>query len=533
MSHPELEYASEEPTRTRRGSWVFAIGAFVIVIALIVSLGGLWRVFMPNGGPNGEMNLELELPEIPSPNAFGAQSPKWTDCGDGFECADVYAPMSWDDTAGDTITLRLVKYPAQGGDPIGTLFVNPGGPGASGASFIRNSVEYAVGDALRQNFDVIGWDPRGVGASTPVRCLDASEMDEYLFGSGDDSEKLERGSAEWIEAAIESSREFGEACADTSGPMLAHVDTMSTVHDLDMLREIVGDAQLNYLGYSYGTYIGARYADEFPENVGRMVLDGALDPATTQADVVRSQTRGFEQALRAYVASCLNTSDCPLSGSVDEAMAQIGDLLDAVKDEPLTGSDGRTFNVSTFITAIVTPLYSQQSWGYLSQLFSSVAEGNADIGLALADSYYGRENGQYSDNSTEAFQAINCLDYPNDIDLDRMRDEAEELERIAPTIGRFQGYGDVGCAGWPYPGVSERGGVTGAGAEPILVVGTTGDPATPYDWAVSLSEQLESGMLLTFEGEGHTAYGKNSCIDELVENYLISGEYTGEITTCR
>ena len=235
----------------------------------------------------------------------------------------------------------------------------------------------------------------------------------------------------------------------------------------------------------------------------------------------------------AYVASCLNTNDCPLSGSVDDAMAQIGDLLDAVKDEPLTGSDGRTFHVSTFITAIVTPLYSQQNWGYLSQLFSSVTEGNADIGLALADSYYGRENGQYSDNSTEAFQAINCLDYPNDIDPDRMRAEAEELERIAPTIGRFQGYGDVGCAGWPYPGVSERGGVTGAGAEPILVVGTTGDPATPYDWAVSLSEQLESGMLLTFEGEGHTAYGKNSCIDQLVEHYLISGEYTGEITTCR
>uniref|UniRef100_UPI003A851BB7 alpha/beta hydrolase n=1 Tax=Leucobacter sp. BZR 635 TaxID=3378705 RepID=UPI003A851BB7 len=337
----------------------------------------------------------------------------------------------------------------------------------------------------------------------------------------------------WIEEAIASSESFGAACSENTGELLAHVDTVSTVRDLDMLRQIVGDPQLNYLGYSYGTHIGARYAEMFPEQAGRLVLDGVLDPTASEADVIREQTRGFELALRSFVTACLETRDCPLSGSVDFAMGKISDLLDEVDRAALEASDGRVLTTSTMLTAIVTPLYAESNWGYLNQLFASVAEGDADVAFALADSYYGRMDGQYLDNSTEAFQAINCLDYPNEVDPERMREQAAELERIAPTIGRFQGFGDVSCAGWPHKGPEERAPVRAAGAAPILVVGTTGDPATPYRWAESLAEQLESGVLVRFEGEGHTAYGQNACVNDVVESYLIDGTVPASGVTCR
>jgi pimeloyl-ACP methyl ester carboxylesterase len=429
------------------------------------------------------------------------------------------------------MSLRLVKHPATGGDPMGTLFVNPGGPGASGAEYIANSIDFVIPETVQREYDVIGWDPRGVGASTPVRCFDAADMDDFLFGLGETGD-LEVGSDEWIAAALDESRAFGAACEEGTGPLLGHVDTASTVRDLDMLRAIVGDSALNYLGFSYGTYIGARYADAFPERVGRLVLDGAMDPTTELADVVREQTRGFELALRAYTTDCLQRRGCPLSGTVDDAMASIGALLDRVDEEPLQGSDGRMLSAGTMLTAIITPLYAQSNWRYLDQLWETVAQGDADVALSLADFYYDRVDGRYLSNSTEAFSAINCLDYPGGLDPDRMREQAAELADIAPTIGRFQGYGGISCAAWPVQGVADRVGVTAAGADPILVVGTTGDPATPYRWAESLAQQLESGVLVTYVGEGHTAYGESDCVDRVVDAYLLTGAVPAEDPRC-
>lgn len=524
---PTMVAVHDEAEPRRRGRWVIGIGVAVIVVALLAMTVGLFRpVESAKEWPASVADLELELPPAPegTVEGFGEQQPIWTDCGDGFVCADVHAPLDWAQPDGDTIALRMVKHPAEGGSPQGTLFVNPGGPGASGADFVRTGVDRAIGSALRAEYDVIGWDPRGVGGSSAVHCLDDAQLDDYLFGVDDSLDHLERGSDEWIAEAEALSAEFGAACAERTGELLGHVDTQSTVHDLDMLRRIVGDETLTYLGYSYGTYIGARYADAFPETVGRLVLDGVIDPATSQFDVVREQTRGFELALRSYVEWCLEGKDCPLSGTVDDGMRDIGALLAAVDAVPLTGSDGRSVTSDTLLTAIITPLYSQSNWPYLDALIAQTDAGEADLALALADSYYGRADGTYSDNSTEAFSAINCLDYPTEIDPERMRREAAELIEVAPTIGQYQGYGDVGCASWPYDGVDERGAVRAAGAAPILVVGTTGDPATPYRWAVSLAEQLESGVLLSYDGEGHTAYGENRCVDRAVERYLLTGE---------
>lgn len=530
---PELMHADDAPdrrverARRRRAIWVTATAVLLAVALLFYGLLPLIR-------SSNEMPAEPgPLPAEPagSVDAFGQQQPVWERCGDSLECADVYVPLDWDEPAGERITLRLAKHPASDGEPLGTLFVNPGGPGASGVSYLSGNIDGAVSEDLQQDYDVVAWDPRGVGHSTPVHCLPAAEMDEYLF-DGSETEGLEIGSDEWIDASVAASAEFGEACAAETGELLGHVDTMSTVRDLDMLRTISGDETLNYLGYSYGTYIGARYADAFPERVGRLVLDGAIDPDATMFDVVREQTRGFEAALRTYASDCLSRDDCPLSGDVDAAMRQIGGVLERVESDPIEASDGRVLYPGTMLTAIITPLYSPESWPALDQLFASVTAGEADTAFRLADFYYEREGGQYPVNKTEAFAAINCLDYANDLDPNRMQAEAAELEVVAPTIGRFQGYGDVGCAEWPFPGAEERGPVQAEGADPILVVGTTGDPATPYRWAESLTEQLESGVLVTFHGEGHTAYGKNACVNATVDEYLLQGRVPSADPQC-
>ena len=501
-----------------------ALGAVAALAgcSLLPGLGGVREAAAP------------ELPEAPSGSAasFSEQDPEWQSCGDGMQCADVFAPLDWAEPAGETITLRLVKHPATGTERLGTLFINPGGPGASGAGYVMDSIDRVVQPELQAAYDVIGWDPRGVGDSTPVHCLDAAEMDRFLYGDDSATAGLERGSDAWIAAALAEREGFEAACAEENGALLAHVATSDTVQDLEMLRGIVGDPKLSYLGFSYGTYIGARYADAYPDRVGRLVLDGAMDPTATMSDVVREQTIGFEQALRAYTADCLERRGCPLSGSVDAGMAQISALLDRVDSQPLRASDGRTVTSGVAVTAIVLPLYSQDMWGYLDRLFSSLAVDDPDVALALADAYNDRVDGVYQSNSFEAFSAINCLDYPNESDPERMRADAAELAEIAPTIGRFQGYGDLACATWPVPSVAERTPVSAPGAAPILVVGTTGDPATPYRWAESLAEQLESGHLITYVGEGHTAATTSSCVADIVSEYLLTGAVPASDPRC-
>ncbi len=518
-----------EQRRGRRRTRNIVIAA-VLVGALVLS--SVWLLFdLLNR--NAQSAAVVPTPATVQQADFDSQQPEWVGCYDSMQCAKVKAPLDWADPRGEQIELSLVKQPALSGAPQGSLFVNPGGPGASGVSYLAAGVDGAVSRTLQQEFDVISWDPRGVGQSSAVTCLDDAGMDEVLFGASE-TDNLEEGTQEWVDAALKEQKEYGEACLEATGPLLGHIDTGSTVKDLDMLRAIVGDDKLNYLGYSYGTYIGARYADAYPERVGRLVLDGAIDPTSSEAEVVREQTRGFELALRAYMTDCLSRSECPVSGSVDEAMAKWRAMLDAVEASPLTGSDGRMVGSGTLLTAIITPLYSQVNWPYLDQLYATVTEGNAEVALSLADFYYDRVDGVYQTNLITAFGAINCLDAPRSLplNLEQMHADAAELERIAPTIGAFQGYGDVGCAAWPVEGVDSRPPVKAAGAGPILVIGTTGDPATPLRWAESLASQLESGVLLTYQGEGHTAYGNNACVNDIVDQYFLTGAVPAEGARC-
>lgn len=471
------------------------------------------------------------------------QQLNWAPCATNDQCATATAPLDWSQPAGRTISLALVRHVATGPQRLGSLFVNPGGPGASGVDFVKQSLNYAVSAQVQSAYDVIGFDPRGVGASTAVRCFDtAAELDHFIF----DLNTQPRASAAWLDARVADSASYAAACAQKSGDLLSHVDTVSAAKDLDMLRAVVGDGALNYLGYSYGTLLGATYADLFPTRVGRMVLDGALDPASSNVDVLLNQAKGFENALRAYLVWCLQQKQCPFApggaghpgtapaaAEVDAAMTIVGKLLDALERTPLTGKDGRKLGADTMLTAIIAPLYSKSQWPALTQVFQAVAGGSADAALASADSYYSRVNGVYQDNSTEAFSAVNCLDYPVTADRAQWAKDAAALAAAAPVMGPYLSYGDAVCAAWAAKSTRTPAPVKAVGSPDILVVGTTGDPATPYQWAVNLAGELPKGHLITNTGEGHTAYNKsNSCVNNAVDDFLLSGKVPATDPRC-
>ncbi|MFC4139745.1 MULTISPECIES: alpha/beta hydrolase [unclassified Microbacterium] len=448
---------------------------------------------------------------------FYGQEIDWSSCGPSFDCADVKAPLDWENPDDGEIELAIVRHRASG-TAKGSLLVNPGGPGASGKDFVRDSLDYAVGPDLIDSFDVVGFDPRGVGESTAVTCYDAEQMDEFLYGIP----KSPRNTPAWEAELNARNKGFSTACDENSGGILPFVTTVNAARDMDLLRAVLGDKELNYLGYSYGTFVGATYAKLYPERATHLVLDGAIDPSVPGLEVGTTQALGFESALTAYLEDCVSGRECPFNGTVDEARADLSALLAAVDRNPLKGGDGRLMGADTMLTGIIQALYSQDYWGYLSQALSGALQGDPTQMFFLADSYNGRdEDGTYADNQTEAFSAYNCMDYPVDTDPADEQAAREKVEKGAPTLAPYWSAPDP-CLQWPYPATGVREKITAPGSGPILVVGTTNDPATPYDWSVSLADQLENGVLITRVGEGHTGYNKgNSCVDDAVESFLL------------
>ncbi len=502
-----------------------------VVLVPVLLLSGCvppWLATVLGGGSTSTPTGEEVAADL---RPYFEQILAWTDCGGGAQCSTAVAPLDWANPGdGDDIELALVRHPATSGEAQGSLFVNPGGPGASGFDFVRESVDFAVSTELREQFDIVGWDPRGVGRSSAVTCYtDPADQDDFIYGIPDS----EPETPAWESEIIAASLDFIAACEQNTGPLLEFVDTESTVHDLDLLRAIVGDETLTYFGYSYGTEIGARYADRFPDRVGRLVLDGATDPTTTTFEVVLAQSAGFENALRAYLAACPGLGECPFTGGVDASLALIRELYDRLDDTPIEADDGRLFDGAVLDIAIATALYDEASWSFLSEMFTELRVGEVDTGFLLADFYYGREGGEYVDNSLEAFIAINCLDYPVETDREVIAQQNERIREVAPTTADPSPLGDVLCANWPYSFDGELDPVRGAGAAPILVIGTTGDPATPYEWAEALAGQLESGVLLTYVGEGHIAYDEgDSCINDLVDRYFLTGAVPSSDPVC-
>ncbi|WP_239453283.1 MULTISPECIES: alpha/beta hydrolase [Microbacterium] len=490
------------------------------LVAASLVLSGCLYSMIPDAAPRPTTSKSPDVGGVPAELLpFYEQTLDWEACGD-FDCTMVTAPLDWADPSKGEIELSLIRSRAEGTtEPIGSLLTNPGGPGVSGVSLIRDSVDFAVGDPVRAQFDTIGFDPRGVGESTAVTCFDAADMDAYLY----DIPENPRGTEAWTDELRERNRDFAEACEDNSGGILPYITTDNSARDMDLIRAVLGDTELYYLGYSYGTFLGATYAKLFPDRVGRLVLDGAVDPAISGNDVGVTQAIGFESALRAYMESCLADDECPFRGTVDDAMADLGTLLASVDRDPLPNADGRMLGADTLMTAIVRPLYAESTWPYLTTALTDVLQGDPAFAFLLADDYNSRVEGQYIDNGTEAFNAYNCMDYPLDTTEETQAEADALLAAEAPTIAPFWGGSDP-CEVWPYPPTGVREPIAAEGAAPIVVVGTTNDPATPYEWSVSLAEQLSSGVLVTRVGEGHTGYNKgNECVDAAIETYLLEG----------
>jgi len=458
---------------------------------------------------------------------FYGQQVAWEPCAEADECAQVEVPLDWADPAGESVEIAVARVRADD-EAVGSILVNPGGPGSSAIDFLA-SARLIVSPEVRDEYDLVAFDPRGVARSTPVTCLDGPGLDE-LFGADFDVD-TDAGLAEQTDAWAA----FGEACAANTGAVLGHIDTVTAARDMDVVRAVVGDQALNYLGYSYGTKLGATYAALFADTVGRVVLDSALDPRLDSDEMSAGQAVGFENALRAYVTDCLDEDgDCPLTGSLDSALGQIRTLLDRARANPLPTTSGRRLTAQLAFTGIAYPLYSQASWPNLTAGLRSGLAGDGTALLALADAYADRDgDGEYVSNTMVAFNAISCLDLTATTDVAQMRADAAEIVAAAPTVGRFFSYTGSLCARWPVPAVGGLDDYTAAGAAPILVLGTTNDPATPFVWAQALADLLESAVLITHVGEGHGVYGLGSaCARAAVDDYFLDGTVPAEGTTC-
>jgi pimeloyl-ACP methyl ester carboxylesterase len=460
---------------------------------------------------------------------FYTQKPRWSGCGGDYECTTVQVPLDYEDPSGDTIDLAVIRLPA-GDESIGALLVNPGGPGASGVEYARQA-RAVLSDDVRDSFDVVGWDPRGVGDSDPVKCLDDKQLDAFLALDGSPDDRSE------VTALDNTSKDFAAACEAKSAKLLPHVGTPDAARDMDVLRAVLGDEKLNYLGKSYGTFLGATYAELFPQHVGRVVLDGAIDPAVSAQEMSLAQAKGFEQALDAFIDDCLKTSDCPVGPDRAGAKREIAGILTQADRSPLRTGTDRELTQSLAILGVAVAMYdSEQGWPALRFALQRANQGDGSVLLQLSDIYTDRQSdGQYASNQNEAIYAVNCLDRPDSSSASQIEQNEPRFEQASPTFGDYLAWSSLPCRYWPAKGQpgSEPHEITADGAAPIVVVGTTRDPATPYAWAENLASELSSGVLLTWDGDGHTAYFRgSSCIDSAVDDYLINGEVPKDGLRC-
>lgn len=518
------------------------IVALVAIVALLLGVVGTAIAVLTadDASVGGASSSRLEPVPVeaegdPAPETelerFYTQELDWEECRSGKECATVEVPLDYAEPEGETIEISVLRVAAEG-TALGSMVVNPGGPGAPGTDYAEMT-SMVFGRALRQNFDVVGFDPRGTGASAPVDCLSDAELDEYVAGNPmpDTPESIAE-----FEAA---SKTFGDGCKRRSGDLVNHVSTVETAKDMDVIRAALGDAALTYFGASYGTKLGATYAELFPERVGRLVLDGGVDVGLDSTGMSLEQARGFETALRAYVADCVDKiDDCFLGDSVDEGTAAIADLLEQIEREPMPAGD-RELHAGEAFYGVVMPLYVADYWFMLTNALRAAMEDGDGSALAdLADMYLSRTvNGDgsstYANNSTEAILAINCLDDPTSVSAQDVPSYFDEFTEASPTFGKAFAWGLIGCSGMPGRTAEPAPVIDGEGAAPILVVGTTRDPATPFEWSEALADQLDSGVLLVRDGDGHTGYNSgNACVNEAVEGYLVSGIVPDDRTQC-
>ena len=478
-----------------------------------------------------------------TPSEPAVEPVDWTDCTEqitpliadqrgadrdlSFECGRADVPIDYDEPEGETLPLFVVRATLGARtEQTGNLLVNPGGPGGSGAD-AAIGLSLTLPEPVMERFSVVGFDPRGVGLSTPVECI-PPELKEELF-----STEPRPSTAEEIDAAFDLAERVAAGCEEEYGEALGIFNTVDTARDMDRLRAALGDEQLTYLGYSYGTTLGSTYAELFPEKVRALVLDAAVDPDADPVAHAEGQAAGFEDAFDAFAAGCRGLrAGCPFG----RPRIQLEQLLTDAEAQPVPSSEeGETRGATpgVIVTAVAAALYDQESWPQLSQALDAAREGDSAKIFSLADSYTGRlEDGTYS-NLFDANYAISCAD----TDPEQLPSEEEIRTLVAewsqeyPLFGAGSAVSLYNCSVWDAPRtpLPER---DAEGSAPILVIGTEGDPATPLEGAVDMATRLENAVLLTWEGEGHTAYPKTSCVTRTVNDYLIGGVAPVDDLTC-
>ncbi|MFJ6695666.1 alpha/beta hydrolase [Streptomyces sp. NPDC091272] len=511
--------------------------ALAASVAVLLSLAGCTDGGSSNGGGEGDKKQDL-----------GSQELKWADCpapdaaqGEGTEpsplpggaewqCATMQVPRDYAKPDGDRIGLALIRARAADQEKrIGSLIFNFGGPGGSGVTTLPSAgKDYAE---LRSRYDLVSFDPRGVGGSAPVKCQGDKALDAYYAEDATpDDDAEEKKYADGI-------KEYADACEKNSGAELPHVGTTNAAKDLDLMRQVLGDDKLYYFGISYGTELGGVYAHLFPKRVGRAVFDAVVDPTQKTEQSSLGQAKGFQLALNNFAKDCVARGDeCKLEGSTPKEIEDgIVELLARLDKKPIPGTAGRQLTQSQATNGIVQTLYSKEFWPYLEQGVDEADGGNGALLLVLADSMNGRnQDGTYS-NIGAANAAINCVDSKERFDVAYAKSKVPEFRKASPVFGDFLAWGLSGCSSWPVPGQWETPDVSAAGSAPILVVGNTGDPATPYEGARKMAEKLGKGVgvELTYKGEGHGAYNSGSaCVKTNVDKYLLEGKVPTAGTVC-
>ncbi len=450
----------------------------------------------------------------------------WSPCG-SLQCGSVTVPLDYSRPDGPTIQIAVARHPAEvPSERIGSLVINPGGPGGSGINDLPNELS-ALEPAVLDRFDIVSFDPRGVDRSSPVTCTGASASSSTPASAppqpGIDPVPTTSAARQ---ALLSNDQAFADQCEHYSGSVLPFVGTVDTARDLDRIRAAVGDTTLTYIGHSYGTLLGATYAELFPTHVRAMVLDGAIDPASTTTAYATDQAMSLESALGSFFTWCAADAACPWRPVGDPTTALL-DLIQHTRTDPLT-ADGGTAGPAELYDALLAGLESQSSWPTLAAALAAAQGGNGAPVVAMTNRY---ETGG-SPNAAEAEQAIDCLDHPVDRNPASFVGLASSIGQSAPVFGPLLAWGLLGCATWPALPTRSPAPASDPGAPPILVVGTTGDPVTPYAWAVALAGELTGGVLLTWRGASHVASFYSPCVRAASAAYLVSGTLPAAGSVC-
>ncbi|MEV7346208.1 alpha/beta hydrolase [Streptomyces sp. NPDC093544] len=466
----------------------------------------------------------------PSESEGGGDAPSPLPGGTQWQCATLKAPLDWAEPKGDTIGLALIRATTSGDQSkrVGSLVFNFGGPGGSGVTTLPAFGEdYAK---LRTRYDLVSFDPRGVGRSAGVKCESDDQLDEYFQQDATPDDTAEQ------QKLLENTKSFNAACEKNSGRTLPHLRTTDAARDMDLMRQALGDDKLHYFGISYGTELGGVYAHLFPKNVGRAVFDAVVDPTQTSEQGSLGQAEGFQLALDNFADDCTSkTEDCPIGDTAQDVKDRIAKLLADLDSKPIPGVFPRQLTQTAATNGIAQALYSKDFWEYLTEGLEQAYDGDGKVLMLLSDSMNGRnQNGQYS-NITAANVSINCADDKPRYTSDYVESKLPEFRAASPLFGDYLAWGMVSCTDWAVAGAADHPDVSASGAAPILVVGNTGDPATPYEGAKKMVDALGKGVgvELTYKGQGHGAYDSgNKCVQSAVNGYLLEGTVPSAGTVC-